>query len=89
MLSRKRINNQVKSCSLIEHSTWCIKENITSSSKYSDERATIYVPGTDEYFNEMIYCSCKMCQNRKLKKRRLVVIHILDHGVYIEEVYYN
>ncbi|XP_059074295.1 uncharacterized protein LOC131874628 [Cryptomeria japonica] len=33
----------------------------------------------------MIYCTCNRCQNRKLKKRRLVGIHRLNYGVYIEE----
>ncbi|GLJ15340.1 hypothetical protein SUGI_0251560 [Cryptomeria japonica] len=68
-------------------STWCIQGNNTSSSsEYSDEGAARPALGTNEYFNEMIYCTCNRCQNRKLKKRRLVGIHRLNYGVYIEEL---
>ena len=60
---------QVTSIKLIVDSTWCIQgDRTSSSSEYADERAPRPAPGTNAYFNEKIYCTCKRCQNRKLKK---------------------
>ena len=53
---------QVTSIKLIVDSTWCIQgDRTSSSSEYADERAPRPAPGTNAYFNEKIYCTCKRC----------------------------